>query len=183
MVGDRAPRRPTRTPRPRRPGSRHRGWKLEWRCEAAIQVRTAMPARQKPKGPIGGALRVRFGRPRTTDLKSTGSLTRPAASETPAPPGTAGALPANPKPHSGLCCGRSRTQQKQFRRLSLPNGWTLSCGRPCTPECRPADAAASTTGPAAAAVRPRTPPKAGGRQLQRLVRPHAALAMRCPTPM
>src|SRR5262245_5017165 len=26
-----------------------------------------------------------------------------------------------------------------------PNGWTLSCGRPYTPECRPADAVASTT--------------------------------------
>ena len=79
----------------------------------------------------GGALRARFGRPRTTDLKSTGSLTRPAASETPAPPGTAGASPVNPKPHSGLCCGRSPTQQKQFRRSTLPNGLRLSCGRPC----------------------------------------------------
>ena len=29
--------------------------------------------------------------------------------------------------------------------FAAPNGWTLSCGRPYTTECQPADAAASTT--------------------------------------
>ena len=61
---------------------------------------------------------------------------------------------------------------------ALPNGWTLGCGRPRTTECQPADAAASTTEPAAAGRGLRTATKAGGRQLQRLLGPQACFAVR-----